>query len=189
MPNWVTGIQSCDMASLCNNSSENTGAAMCGTCRLAPGNEEFEKSHWWPRGDVKHPVLEQEKRNRHKAKLVAAADKRKNRDRKRMTVGRIAARAEKRSEAKANVMVATKNSGRSHRDGDHTSHGFITLDTKLQSNNINPVVHLFELEKVRRDARNGGNSFGGLILRNKYNVGVVVMTEDDFHKLTSKVQA
>lgn len=188
MPNWITMIESCDQGIRCANSKENSAVPSCGSCRLAPGNETHVIQHWRPAiPNAKHPVLEAEKRVAKQLKVEGRATVRRNKDRKRRAIGKIAVRAERRTEQAA--IVATKNSGRSHQDGDHVSHGYITLDTKLQSGNINPVVHLFELEKIRRDARRGGNTFGGLVLRNKFNVGVVVMNEDDFHKLTSKVQA
>lgn len=85
-------------------------------------------------------------------KLTADKGKRK--------VLKLAVRAEKQTERQ--LIHATKNSGRSNKDGDHVAAGEITLDTKLQSKRTNPVILLHELVKVGEDARRAGNWMGAL---------------------------
>jgi hypothetical protein len=99
----------------------------------------------------------------------------------RQRVNRIAAQAERDTES--NIIKATKNSGRSSRDGDHLVAGRITMDTKLQSTRSDPVVRLYELAKVQADAKRAGSLLGCLTLRNKHGVGVVVMSEEDFARM------
>ena len=125
----------------------------------------------------KHPVIEREKLEASRAKKQASFDKRQGVDRKRRAVVKRAARSE------AAVITATKNSGRSFKDGDFTAAGGITLDNKDQSQLVNPVVRLDELQKVRLDAQRAGHPIGGLVLRNKFGVGVVVFMEKDFAKI------
>ena len=81
---------------------------------------------------------------------------------------------------------ATRNSGRTNKDGDHLLAESIVLDTKLQSQRINPQVNLAELDKVRFQAVSHNKAFGALVLRNKHDVGVVVMAEADFAKLVNQ---
>jgi hypothetical protein len=113
-------------------------------------------------------------------------DARNNRDRAKIQIQAAAVRAEKRSER--NIIHATKNSGRSNRDGDHVLAGRITLDTKLQTTRLNPEIHVHELEKVRSDARRAGNPIGGLILRNENGHGFVVLAEEDFARLVKELK-
>lgn len=177
-------VEACDQGSVCRNSIQLRGdaLAMCRMCRLAPGNEEFPGHYWRPiQAHAQHPVLRQEKIDKARAKQQANIQKRMNRDRGRMKVQRQAVHAEKSTERK--IIQATKNSGRVNRDGDHKAGGFITLDTKNQSLRDNPVVQMAELAKVRGDAVNAGNQIGGLVLRNRHNVGVVVFDEKDFARV------
>lgn len=177
-------VESCDTGSSCLNSVESRGEGQskCLFCRLAPGNENLARDYFKPvDGRSKHPVLREEKHQKARAKTAESIQKRLSRDRGRQKVQRQAARAEKATER--NIIAATKNSGRSNRDGDHTAAGFITLDTKNQSQREHPVVLLSELSKVQSDARNAGNSIGGLVLRNKHGVGVVVFYEQDFARV------
>jgi hypothetical protein len=183
----VRDIQPCSVGGSCRNSPENAGLprSKCSTCRLSPGNEDLPQQHWSPKDGSKHPELLKEKRSLRISKNQARIDERRSKDRGRQRVLKKATRAEKQSER--NIIKATKNSGRSHKDGDHVSIGHITLDTKLQSQRDNPIVLLSELEKVRRDATRAGNTIGGLVLRNKHGVGVVVLHEDDYAKLTAEI--
>jgi hypothetical protein len=177
-------VQSCDQGSSCQNSVENRGETgnKCLFCRLAPGNENLGRDHWKPTdGRTDHLVLKEEKINKSRVQKVERAQKRGSRDKGRKKVQKQAQRAEKSTER--NIIEATKNSGRSSRDGDHIAGGFITLDTKHQSQREHPVVLLSELSKVQQDARNAGNSIGGLVLRNKHGVGVVVFNEQDFARV------
>jgi len=178
-------VQACDFGrDRCQNSVDVIGQARqkCSFCRLAPDNEDL-PSHYWKANDIRwkvggHPLLNREK-------VEARFQRAKNHQTKKLAVDRgkrkllkKAARAEQTTER--NIIHATKNSGRSNRDGDHIAAGSITLDTKLQTTREHPVVILGELEKVREDAKRAGNPIGALVLRNRNGVGVVVMAEADF---------
>jgi hypothetical protein len=178
-------VTSCDQGKFCKNSVENKGegAAKCMLCRLAPGNENLDQQYWKPIDtytNFPHPVLRKEKVDAVIERARGKRQQRRDRDQGKRKVARIAAAAEKQTEA--NFIKATKNSGRSNRDGDHVAVGFITIDTKHQDRE-HPLVSLVELEKVRRDARNAGNTYGALVLRNVKGYGVVAMEESDFAKM------
>jgi K+/H+ antiporter YhaU regulatory subunit KhtT len=165
----------------CLNSVEHAGELRqkCTFCRLAPGNVGLSGQYWkGTTAKMQHPVLREEKRNAAQVRTQTARHARLARDPGKRRVLRKAVRAETRTEHV--IIQATRNSGRANRDGDHVVGGQITLDTKLQSTRDNPVVLLTELAKVREDARRAGTPIGGLVLRNKYDVGVVVFLEQDF---------
>lgn len=156
----------------------------CYLCRFSPTAESSVKHFWVPIREAKnkkHPALEAEKRNERISRMRAKQTVKKDRDRNRSNVLSKAANAEKRTER--NIIKATRNSGRTNRDGDHVFLGQVTLDTKNQSTRDNPVVLLSELEKVRGDAAHAGNEVGGLVIRNRQGVGVVVFHEDDYARL------
>lgn len=132
----------------------------------------------------KHLVLLKEKIVAAQGRLLNARKERLARDPGRQRTARIAAKAERDTEA--SIIKATRNSGRANRDGDHLVAGRITMDTKLQSTRLEPVVHLHELSKVRADAERAGSVLGCLNIRTKNGVGVVVMAEEDFAKLISQ---
>ncbi len=182
--NNAFAVIECDVGVQCQNSITNKGevGARCILCRLAPGNENLSTNCWkpfrgWRQG---HPILEKEKKETGFIKRREAAIKRLTRDVAKRKVARKAAIAEKETEF--SIIKATKNSGRSNRDGDHIVAGDIIMDTKLQSTRENVIVQLDELNKVKRDAK---GKISCLCLRNKYNVGIVVMYEEDFSKLIS----
>lgn len=185
----------CNMELVCKNSPLMAGeqGAKCSLCRLSPENREKDMAHYWcptkparEHGHKHHPLLEADKRfNKAADRLQKLLDKRK-RDPKKRKISRLAAQAEKTTEK--NIIHATQNSGRRNKDGDHVSIGQITLDTKLQSTRENPVIFLGELEKVREDAMRAGKLIGGLVIRNKHNVGVVVLKIEDYAVLTKGLQ-
>lgn len=184
----VFEILSCSEGNSCKNSLEQAGygSAKCGICRYSPNSENVEASFWKPdKTGKKHPIAEQEKRDRGIERRETARLRRLSVDKSKRNVLVKAAKAEKLTEK--NFIRATVNSGRANRDGDHTINDCITVDTKLQSTREEPVVHLNELEKVRSDAARAGNPIGCLLIRNKHGVGVVVLTESDFAKLTTRV--
>jgi hypothetical protein len=175
----------------CKNSPENRGEqyTKCDLCRLSPINIGRSMVHFWSptkeargMGLTKHPIIEEEKRNTKASARLFKLDKKRNRDKGRIKTSRLATAAEKATER--NIIHATMNSGRRNKDGDHVHKGNITLDTKLQTTRDNPVILLAELEKVRSDAMRSGKLIGGLVIRNKQGVGVVVITEADFALLT-----
>jgi hypothetical protein len=127
-------------------------------------------------------VLEQEKKLRKLTRHKEQVQKRLNKNKDKVKLQRKA----KRSEDKAgeNIIKATKNSGRSFKDGDFTTDD-ITLDNKLQTTRINPLVKLEEMAKVKADAQRAGNQLSGLILENKNGSSFVVLTLEDFSKLLS----
>jgi hypothetical protein len=173
----------CGVADDCLNSPQQRGEeqAECRHCKLAnSGGGSLNYWRPWQRG-LQHPKLIVEKREAGKARRAAAQEKRGKRDRAKMDVQRKARNAERQTNR--SIIENTRNSGRIAKDGDHVSAGRIGLDTKMQSGNENPVVHLVELDKVREDARRGGNPIGGLVLRNKHGRGVVVFDEVDYSLL------
>lgn len=181
---------SCSMGSECKNSVENVGEARtkCHSCKLSPAFSSFEyvslSSHWKPiDGKMKHPVLESNKRTAARNRQITRNTTRRLKDRAIQSILFDAGRAERTTERK--IIKATKNSGRSNRDGDHLVADKITLDTKLQSKRLNPVVKMTELHKVRQDALSVGNSIGALVLRTKSGAGVVALREEDFALLIS----
>jgi hypothetical protein len=183
----VFDIQQCDVGDRCLNSigQLGAGAGKCGICRFAPDNVA-QVSYWRPAdGKEKHPAAVALKQEKKKQRLVDLRTKKQGTDKNRTALLKLAAKAEQQTEW--NLIRATKNSGRSNRDGDHVAAGQITLDTKLQSTREHPVVKLEELAKVREDAKNAGNSIGALVLRNKHGVGVVAIAEADFARLIRRL--
>jgi hypothetical protein len=133
----------------------------------------------------RHPVLEQEKLTKRKTKAAASLTKRLGVDRKRRAVGKRAERSEAKAVKTLNV-TPTANSGRQFSDGDMSA-DMITLDNKDQSNNVHPVVNMAELQKVRGDAKRANKALGGLVLRNKFGVGVVAFSEIDFGTFLERI--
>lgn len=183
--------QQCSMAEFCKNSVDRKGErhAKCGWCRLSPNYTESEGlglgHHWKPTdGKKKHPVLVAEKKAKSKARSDARSAKRASKNRKIQTLLHKAERAERQTER--NIIKATRNSGRVNQDADHVLwNGLLTIDTKLQTNRVHPVVRLEELSKVREDARRAGSTAGALLIRNKNGVGVIVLREEDLPNLGS----
>ena len=177
----------CKEAERCLNSPSVAGAgALCRDCRLSPiywGIAIQPPGHKWRpiSKKWKHPVLEQEKRNANRRKVLERQQIRRNKDRDRQAIVKSAAQAELRTQKK--VIKATRNSGRINKDGDHVLFDRFTLDTKLQSKVENPIVRLSELDKVRNDAERAGREFGALLLRNKNGRGVLVIDERDIGSL------
>lgn len=166
----------------CRNSPSNSSHPKCNDCRLSPAVDPLlgiKTQHWKPISSrYKHHVLEQEKHDAKRLKTLARQEARKTKDPSRQARNRAAERAERRTEQA--IIKSTKNSGRSNRDGDHVFNDKITLDTKLQSNAVNPVVNLQELDKVRSDARRSGKQAGALVIQNKTGRSVVVFDLADF---------
>lgn len=180
----------CSMDSMCANGETWQGdLAKCAYCRFSPENVGHKMTHYWQPVEIRsengkkitHPLLIKEKRDKKFSLHIEKLSKKRNRDKSKITISRKAQQAERVTER--NIIKATKNSGRSNRDGDHTLFNSITLDTKLQTNNENPIVRLEQLDKVRQDAAKAGKVAGGLILRNKHGVGVVVFKEEDIPKV------
>lgn len=180
----------CIMASQCRNSEELAGSlrSMCALCRLSEDNLGRDMTQYWSPIEtrLRHPILEAAKRQKKIDKHNKALNKKRQRDPKKRQISRQAQQAEKKTER--NIIHATKNSGRRNKDGDHVSAGRITLDTKLQTTRENPVIYLGELEKVREDAMRAGKRIGGLVIRNKYGVGCVVLREDDYAILAGSLK-
>jgi hypothetical protein len=128
-----------------------------------------------------HPILVKEKRDAKRAKTIAKRAAEKAKDPSKQARLREAARAERRTNDK--IIKSTRNSGRVNKDGDHLLGNNVILDTKLQSNAENPVIHLHELDKVRSDASRAGRPVGCLVIRNKNGRGVVVIDERDLPKI------
>src|SRR5271166_5224971 len=169
----------------CDNSPQAAGEAntKCALCRLSPDNAGKDMAHYWfptaearVAGLTKHPDLVREKFEARCKKRRDKLAKKRMRDPKKRKISRLAANAEKSTEK--HIIHATKNSGRRNKDGDHVQANMITLDTKLQTTRENPVIFLGELEKVREDAMRAGSLVGGLVIRNKHNVGCVVLKEE-----------
>lgn len=183
----VLQIIPCEVADQCLNSIEHAGlmGGKCGICRLSP-EPQGERNWWRPKvAGAKHPGIVQAKKQAKLDRFKALQEKKKTVNRGKQKVLTMAARAEKITER--NLIRSTKNSGRSHKDGDHIAGNEITLDTKLQSKRDNPVVLLHELLKVGDDARRAGTMMGALVLRNRNGIGVVAMTEADFGRLLQRI--
>jgi len=179
-------IKPCKEGTMCANSPFHSLHPLCRDCRLSPiywGIAIQPSKHYWksvnPRW--KHQILEKEKRDAKRRKTIAKREAEKAKDPAKQARSRAAERAERKTNA--SIIKSTRNSGRVNKDGDHLLDDRITLDTKLQSQNENPVVNLHELDKVRRDARNNTKLLGGLVIRNKSGRGVVVIDERDIGKL------
>lgn len=183
----------CNMDLVCRNGDFIQGEqhAKCALCRLSPENQGRNMAHFWSptkparQAKTKHPQLEREKQMNKGARALIKLMEKHKRDPKKRTISRLAAKAEKKTEKQ--IIHATKNSGRRNKDGDHVQAGIITLDTKLQTTRENPVIFLGELEKVRGDAMRAGKLIGGLVIRNKHNVGCVVLKEEDYAELTRRL--
>lgn len=170
--------------------------AACRDCRLAQFGGGAAVRWRASEKSIRHPVLEQEKRDARRQRVLDKQQKRRSKDHKRQEISRVAERAERQTErrigASGGDIRPTRNSGRVKRDGDHqlvAARGLVQLDTKLQTGSENPVVKLTELDKIRRDALNGGAITGGLVIRNKYGRAVVVFAEEDLHKLLTNGNA
>jgi hypothetical protein len=177
----------CDQADLCWNSPKFKGeeAASCSMCRLAPANlGTLLAQRWAPvRSGFQHPLLVLEKLEEAREKREAGFQKilAKNKQVARQRVQKSARQAEINTQEE--VIQATRNSGRTNRDGDHLLDTRIVLDTKQQSKRIHPLVNLAELEKVRRQARENNRAVGGLVLHNKHGVKVVVFALEDLSRI------
>ena len=176
----IQEVEPCNQGSTCRNSILNNPAGQkCSVCRLAPNNQECEQQFWSGIKGAKHSVLEEEK---HDKNVKVARDKqlvRLGKDKKRKKLLTKAVRAEASTES--SIIRSTVCSGRVNRDSDHiVGDGFLRLDTKMQSKNINPTIRVEELEKACQDAKRGGSSVGGLVIRNKNDQGFIVFREADF---------
>ena len=178
----------CDEGAQCKNSIARAGigAGKCGACQLSPTGLRG-TSFWKP--DVpgqKHPAVIAARAQDKKDRKAALDLKNRFADKGKRKLLVEAVRAEKQTER--NLIHATRNSGRTNKDGDHVAAGEITLDTKLQSKRDNPIVLLSQITKVGEDARRAGNWMGALVLRNRSGVGVVAMAEADFARLIQRIQ-
>lgn len=175
----------CEMDLVCTNGDlMRDKLAKCALCRFSPENLGRDMVHYWSptpparKDRVVHPLLIAEKRKAKADKHFAKVQSKQNLDKSKRKISRLAQNAEKKTEKQ--IIHATKNSGRRNKDGDHVSIGQVTLDTKLQTTRENPTIFLAELEKVRQDASRAGKFIGGLVIRNKHNVGCVVLKEEDY---------
>jgi hypothetical protein len=185
----LTVIQECDESSACRNSiaALGWGSGKCGICKLSPTSEGIGQNYWSSSvPGKKHSGLVAAQKANKLTKHLAAQVKKRSVDKGKQVILTRAAQAEKTTER--NLIHATKNSGRSNKDGDHVAMGEITLDTKLQTTRENPVVLLHEIIKVNGDSKRAGTMFGALVLRNKHGIGVVAMAEADFARLIQRLQ-
>jgi hypothetical protein len=162
----------------CVNSPCHNASPRCSECRLSPNNQWSSISYWKPLDSKdRHPVLEKEKRDEKRRKAIERQTKRQAKDPTKQARLRASARAERKTNSE--IIKSTRNSGRINRDNDHVFDNSLSLDTKNQSNSENPIVHLHELDKARRDAKRAGYPVGGLVIRNKSGRGIVVFDEKD----------
>lgn len=171
----------CKEGTMCKNSPFHSLQPKCNDCRLSPvfvGIFWQPVNHYWKpvSHKWKHAVLEKEKRDAKRKKALARQAERKAKDPARQARLRKAARAERKTNAQ--IISATRNSGRVNKDGDHLFSGNIIFDTKQQGT-TNPIVRLHELDKVRADAKRNNCPVGGLVLRNVNGRGVIVFDEND----------
>jgi hypothetical protein len=183
----VLQVLPCDVGSECKNSIQRAGyqSGKCGLCRFSPTGPSSGMKYWKPDAPSKHPLELVEKKERKLDRTKALQVRKLTVSKPKQRILLQAERAERQTER--NLIHATKNSGRSNKDGDHVAFGEITLDTKLQSKRSNPVVLLHELYKVGEDAKRAGNWMGALVLRNENGIGVVAMAEADFARLLQRI--
>lgn len=176
-------VAPCKEGPFCSNGPSHIMQSRCPDCRLSQNAYLGATRHYWKpiSHTYHHPVLEKEKRDGKRAKALERQAAKKAKDPTRQARLRAAERAERKTNAE--IIKSTRNSGRVNKDGDHLLNGNVTLDTKLQSKNENPIVHLHELDKVRQDSVRAGRLLGALVLRNKNGRGVVVIDERDISKL------
>lgn len=173
-------ITPCVASQYCKNGPNFYNLNRCRECRLATGGGT--RTLWKPieGWNPNHPVLFREK---YEARYKKLADSREKRLLKNRTITKRLKKAAKAERDTEKIIQSSRNSGRVLRDGDHRTDCSIILDTKNQTQRAHPHVDLAELDKVRSDARNNGAFLGGLVLRNRFNRGVVVFDEEDYNKL------
>lgn len=179
LADYLSGeTEPCEAAAGCVNQPVIGTPSVCGDCRFAKRfGGRFNR--WVSiKPGVKHPQVVEEQLAAKRSQAAEKQTKLRDRDRGKMRVQSLARQAERQTNR--NIIRATKNSGRTNKDADHVMAGKITLDTKLQTKVLNPVVKVAELEKCRQDARRAGNSIGALVLRNENGHGFVVLAEEDF---------
>lgn len=178
-------IVPCSEARVCMNSPLFLIQGRCSECRLSPNPFVSGDRHYWKPIDkfLSHPQLIKEKREKKREQTTAKAKANKAKDPSKQARLRAAERAERRTNAE--IIKSTRNSGRVNRDGDHLLFDYVVLDTKLQSKAENPIVHLHELDKVRRDAKRNGKTFGVLCIKNKTGRAICVLDEADFAALSA----
>ena len=185
----VFQVLPCDEGAQCRNSATRSGPGVWkgGSCRLSPTGPPTGMNFWRP--DVpgqKHPAAVAAAKQAKKDRKTEQNLKKRSADKGKRNLLVKAVRAEKQTERY--LIHATRNSGRTNRDGDHVAAGEITLDTKLQSKRDNPIVLLSQIVKVGEDARRAGNWMGALVLRNRNGIGIVAMAEADFARLIQRIQ-
>ena len=184
----LLAIAPCSVGDQCRNSVHiaGFGEGKCGICRLSPTGPAMGTNFWKPEiPGTKHPGLVAAKKKAKKDRADALQLKKRTADKGKRKLLVKAAAAEKTTER--NLIHATKNSGRSNKDGDHVAAGEITLDTKLQTKRDNPIVLMSQIVKVGEDAKRAGNWMGALVLRNRFGVGVVAMAEAEFARLIQRI--
>lgn len=185
----VLAIAPCNVGDQCRNSVHiaGFGEGKCGICRLSPTGPTAGTNFWKPViPGTKHPEVVAAKKKAQKDRAGEVLMKKRAVDKGKRKILVKAVLAEKQTER--NLIHATRNSGRTNKDGDHVAAGEITLDTKLQSKRDNPIVLLSQIVKVGEDARRAGNWMGVLVLRNRNGIGVVAMAEADFARLIQRIQ-
>ena len=173
----------CEQFLVCRASPHYTGEALakCRTCRFAQANGG-NANGWRPvQKGTRHPMAEAEKRQAQRERASSRLAHRMAKNKPRQRVLKQAERAERGTERE--IVRATVNSGRRDRNLDHISRDRILLDSKNQSNHEHPVVHLAELDKARRQARDANYPVGGLVLVNQYGRRVVVFDLEDYAKV------
>ena len=184
-------VYPCEMSSECLSSPahKGEGGSLCSSCVWSPnGSGDTRDNFRVPKGSrVKFARKEEADYAERRAKVAAKRTVESAKSKPKARIGRRAALAEKRSER--GLIKSTRNSGRTNRDGDHNFADKISLDTKLQTGNLNPVVNLADLAKIQADARRVGNPIGVLVLRNKNNVGVVAISEADWRTILDWLSA
>ena len=182
-------VACCSEGPFCNNGPSHSIQPKCPDCRLSPNSYLGTTRHYWKSIDRKHyhPVLEKEKRDAKRRKTIEHREAEKAKDPARKARQRAAQRAERRTNAE--IIKSTRNSGRLNRDGDHLFGNNVVIDTKLQSTATNPVVHLYELDKVRADAKRNGRYCGILCIRNKSGRAIIAIDASDFAALVSPARA
>jgi len=91
-------------------------------------------------------------------------------------------RLKKRADKTENVVFKTLNSGRVNKDGDLSTKR-LTIDVKMQSKTLNPVIDRGEWLKVQEDAKRALKDYGVLAIVNKIGETFYVIPEEMFKEM------
>ena len=162
-------MSQCEVASNCFNNSSG-----CWMCKYA--NPE-EPQQWYSAINkaIKHPQAVKDREELKRQKRAEATRKKVDKNREKSKIVIESEQAEIR-------VQKTLNSGRTFRDGDLCTDD-LTIDVKMQSRNVNPIIFASEFKKVQTDAIHAGKRHGVLVLENSLGQAYCVMSLELFKEL------